>query len=207
MNQKNIQYFQNLNTKLIAVSKNQPRSVIDQAIAFGVRAFGENKAQELLSKIRENDEIEWHFIGHLQTNKVKDILPHVTLIHSVDSLRLIETIQKEAQKINKIQDILIQVNIAEEKTKSGFKLKEVENVLHSLTNYPNIHCLGFMCMAPNSEDQALIESIFEQAHQLCLHYQLEHCSMGMSHDYLLAIKHHATMIRIGSAIFQEAECH
>lgn len=187
------------NVKLIAVSKTYPRSCIDEAILANQFDFGENKVQELLSKYQENENLNWHLIGHLQTNKVKYIVDKVCLIHSVDSLRLLDVIQTEASKKNILVHVLLQVNLAHEETKFGFDESEIEHIMKQ--HYPNISIDGLMVIGPNTNDKQQIENVFIQAENLKRNYQFKELSMGMSHDYPLAIKHGATMIRIGTDIF------
>lgn len=187
------------NVRLIAVTKTYPRSCIDEALKCGQMDFGENKVQELLEKYRENENIRWHFIGHLQTNKVKMIIDKVHLIHSVDSLRLLEVIQKEASKKKRIVHILLQVNIAQEKTKFGFQEEEIETVMNQ--NYPNIQIDGIMVIGPHTENIEDIKKVFARAKQLKDHYHFQELSMGMSFDYQLALDYETTMIRIGTDIF------
>lgn len=187
--------------QLIAVSKTYPRSAIDEAIQAGQKDFGENKVQELLEKYRENEDIRWHLIGHLQTNKVKYIIDKVAMIHSVDSLRLLETIEKEAAKKNCIVQCLIQVNLAKEETKFGCDEKDVDDLVNFAKQCSHIHLCGFMIIGPHTDDKEQIRTIFKQGHHLCEHYHLEVCSMGMSNDYPIACECGATMVRIGSDIF------
>ncbi len=187
------------NVTLIAVSKTYPRSCVDEAILAGQKDFGENKVQELLEKYRENEDINWHLIGHLQSNKVKYIVDKVTLIHSVDSIKLLNVIDKEAKKKNIISHVLLQVNLAQEETKFGFDECELEEVF--ACNFENVSIDGFMVIGPNTDDFNKIEEVFIQAENLKEKYQLKQLSMGMSYDYEVAIKHSSTMIRVGSDIF------
>lgn len=185
--------------KLIAVSKTYPRSAIDEAICANQKDFGENKVQEILEKFKESEDIKWHMIGHLQTNKVKYIVDKVALIHSVDSIKLLETINKEAKKKDVICHVLIQVNLAHEETKFGFNENELDAVIHS--TYSNVSIDGLMVIGPNVDDEEKIEEVFIQAEHLKNKYNLKELSMGMSSDYHLAIKHGSTMIRIGTDVF------
>ena len=194
------------NATLCIVTKNRTIEQIQHYYDLGERIFGENRAQELLTKVHMADDIEWHFIGHLQTNKVKDIMPHVTLIHSVDRLDLLPYIEKEAAKHDKIQEILIQFNIAREDTKSGIHEDEAEAFLHEVRKYPHIRPRGIMCMGPHVEDEAAIEEVFEKAHILSEQLKekdpdMNILSLGMSQDAELALKHGSTMVRIGTALF------
>ena len=203
--------------KLIAVSKTKPIELLQEAYQAGMRAFGENKVQEMASKqpLLPAD-TQWHLIGHLQTNKVKYIAPFVHLIHAVDSLKLLETINKEALKNNRVINVLLQVYIAQEETKFGLSQEEVFELLqaaHAL-QLKTVRICGLMGMASNTDNNAQIEQEFENLHQLFLTLknnsnnhpainkeQFTELSMGMSSDYLLAIKHGSTMIRVGSSIF------
>lgn len=203
--------------KLIAVSKTKPIELLQEAYAAGQRAFGENKVQELVSKqpLMPAD-TQWHLIGHLQTNKVKYIAPFVHLIHSVDSIKLLETINKEGVKNNCIINVLLQVYIAQEETKFGLNEEEVKALLtfaHS-NQLSNVRICGLMGMASNTDNTAQIEHEFESLHQFFSHLKnnstlypaiqpqyFTELSMGMSSDYELAIKHGSTLIRVGSSIF------
>lgn len=202
MIQENIQkikYTLPEHVTLIAVSKTYPRSAVDEAIFANQKDFGENKVQELLEKFHENEDINWHMIGHLQTNKVKYIVDKVKLIHSVDSIKLLETINKEAKKKDIVCHVLIQVNLAHEETKFGFDEHELDDVFSK--SYSNVSIDGLMVIGPNVDDDEEIEKVFIQAENLKNKYNLKELSMGMSSDYLLAIKHGSTMVRIGSDIF------
>jgi len=201
--------------QLIAVSKTKPASLLMEAYSHGQRAFGENKVQELVGKFEElPKDIEWHFIGHLQTNKVKYIAPFVHLIHGVDSFKLLKTIDNEAKKVNRIIPCLLQFHIAEEETKFGFSIAEVSEMLQSeeFHHLKNIQISGVMGMATYTDDEtqvhkefACLKSYFDQ---LKLGYfagnpAFKEISMGMSGDYLIAIEEGSTMVRIGSTIFGE----
>ncbi len=199
--------------KLIAVSKNHPIDSIFLAYQAGQKNFGENKVQELIQKqpLLPKD-IEWHLIGHLQSNKVKYIVPFVHLIHGVDSLNLLMTINKEAQKINRNINCLLQMHIAKEETKFGLSMEETISILNSIefTQLKNIHISGLMGMATFTDDTKIIRSEF---HYLADYFKklkaeffkqdesFNELSMGMSDDYLIAIEEGSTMIRIGTAIF------
>ena len=198
-NIEKIKYTLPEHVTLIAVSKTYPRSSVDEAILANQKDFGENKVQELLEKYQENEDIRWHMIGHLQSNKVKYIVDKVTLIHSVDSMKLLETINKEAMKKDIICHVLIQANLAQEETKFGFDEHELEEVFSN--SYSNVSIDGLMVIGPNVDDEEAIEKVFIQAEELKNKYNLKELSMGMSSDYHLAIKHGATMIRIGTDIF------
>jgi pyridoxal phosphate enzyme (YggS family) len=197
---------------LVAVSKTKPVSDLMQAYEAGQRVFGENKIQEMTEKCElMPKDIEWHMIGHIQSNKVKYMAPYVRLIHGVDSLKLLEEINKQAQKNNRVINCLLQIHIAEEETKFGLNEEELSDLLQSETfkNLRNIKIVGLMGMATFTENQTQIKkefqhlkSIFDNKQQPITHNrQLTTLSMGMSGDYQLAIECGSTMVRIGSSIF------
>ncbi len=199
--------------QLIAVSKTKPNEDIMEAYNAGTRVFGENKPQELMRKYEElPKDIEWHFIGHLQTNKVKYIAPFVTLIHGVESIKLLKEINKQAVKNNRVIDCLLQFHIAEEDTKFGLSLIEAEEILdsESFKALQNIRIVGVMGMATYTNNPQQIENEFESLRNIFNILKTDffadtdsfkELSMGMSGDYQLAIKHGSTMVRIGSTIF------
>lgn len=197
---------------LVAVSKTKPIADLQEAYAAGQRIFGENKIQEMTEKWEQlPKDIQWHMIGHVQTNKVKFMAPYVALIHGVDSLKLLEEINKQATKNNRVIDCLIQIHIAEEETKFGFDASELEAILNAATfqKLKNIKVIGLMGMATFTEDNAQIQKEFQFLKSLFDQYQsvqwpnfhLQTLSMGMSGDYQLAIDCGSTMVRIGSSIF------
>ena len=197
---------------LVAVSKTKPVSDLMQAYEAGQRVFGENKIQEMTEKWEKMPkDIEWHMIGHIQSNKVKYMAPYVSLIHGVDSLKLLEEINKQAQKNNRVIDCLLQLHIAEEETKFGLDENELDELLQSeiFKNLKNIKVVGLMGMATFTENQTQIKkefqhlkTIFNNNQQPTTHNrQLTILSMGMSGDYQLAIECGSTMVRIGSSIF------
>ena len=195
---------------LVAVSKTHPAEAIREAYDGGQRIFGESRPQELKAKyeILPHD-IEWHMIGHLQTNKVKYIAPFVALIHSVDSLRLLEVIDREAGKCGRTIDCLLEIHVAAEESKSGWEWSELlENVQHNaFSHFENVRVRGVMCIATNTDDEAVVRADFERLvryrNQLAPHFgeEFDIISMGMSDDYPLAIKCGSTMVRVGSKIF------
>jgi pyridoxal phosphate enzyme (YggS family) len=195
--------------KLVAVSKTKPVEAILEAYAAGQRAFGENKVQEMVDKQAQLPaDIEWHLIGHLQSNKVKYIAPFVHLIHAVDSLKLLEVINKEAVKNNRVIDCLLQFHIAQEETKFGLSLEEAEQLLasESFRSMQNVAIKGVMGMASFTEDEQLIRSEFRNLKsifkQISNHQsQFSILSFGMSGDYKIAIEEGSNMIRVGSSIF------
>jgi pyridoxal phosphate enzyme (YggS family) len=190
---------------LVAVSKTKPVTDLMEAYKAGQRIFGENYVQELVEKHEAlPKDIQWHFIGHLQSRKVKLIAPFVNLIHGVDSLKLLEEINKQALKNNRIIDCLLQIHIAEEETKFGLNNDELADLLvsESFKNFKNINIVGLMGMATFTENQIQIKKEFE--HLKSIFDQLKNLktlSMGMSGDYQLAIECGSTMVRIGSSIF------
>lgn len=211
----NIQKTLPAGVRLVAVSKYHPASLIQEAYDAGQRIFGESHVQELVAKHDAlPKDIEWHFIGHLQTNKVKYIAPFVSLIHAVDSERLLIEIDKQAKRCERTIPVLLQVHVAKETTKFGFTPDELLNFMENgdWRQYTNIRFSGIMCMATNTDDEALIASEFEQAktlfHRIKEKYfsdsdTFNECSWGMSGDYPIAIEHGSTLIRIGSMIFGE----
>ena len=200
------------NVTLVAVSKTKPVSDLMQAYEAGQRIFGENKIQEMTDKWEEMPkDIQWHMIGHVQSNKVKFMAPFVSLIHGVDSLKLLQEINKQALKNNRIIDCLLQIHIAEEETKFGLDENELNELLSSseFIEMKNIRILGLMGMATFTDDQNQIKkefthlkSIFDSIQKIeTENLQLNTISMGMSGDYQLAIDCGSTMVRIGSSIF------
>ena len=193
------------NVTLVAVSKTKPNSDIISAYNAGQRIFGENRVQELEKKQKELPaDIQWHMIGHLQTNKVKYIAPFVSLIHAVDSLRLIEEINKRAKQNNRIIDCLLQVHIAKENTKFGFKIEEINKTIEEAKEFTNITIKGLMAMATFTNNTNQINKEFIRIHNLFEKIKtkkLNTLSIGMSSDYQLAINNGSNMIRVGSAIF------
>jgi len=201
------------NTTLIAVSKTKPNEAIQKMYDQGQRIFGENKVQELVRKYEVlPKDIDWHLIGHLQSNKVKYIAPFVQMIHSVDSLKLLKEINKQAEKNNRIIDILLQFHIAAEDTKFGLDLNEAKEILTSsiFLNMKNIKIVGVMGMATFTHDLIQVRKEFSTLnnifHQLKNNYflnddEFKEISMGMSGDYSIAIEEGSTMVRIGSLLF------
>jgi len=199
--------------RLVAVSKTKPMSDILDVYGAGQRIFGENKVQELTDKQKElPEDIEWHMIGHLQRNKVKYIAPFVSMIHSVDSLKLAKEINKQALKENRIIPVLLQIHIAEESTKFGFTHDELIELLdeRSLQSYENIEIAGLMGMATFTEDSDQVRREFRSLKTLFSELKkrffqdsdnFKEISMGMTGDYRIALDEGSTMIRVGSAIF------
>ena len=194
------------NTTLIAVSKTKPVEMIKDAYDLGIRDFGENKVQELLSKIDYlPKDIKWHMIGHLQTNKVKDIVGKVYMIHSVDSIKLANEINKQAEKRNIVVKILLEINIANEESKFGFKKEDLDSAIQEIRKLNNISIEGLMCVAPNTDNPIDNRKYFKLMRELKDKYKLSILSMGMSNDYTVAIEEGATYIRVGSKIFGERD--
>lgn len=196
---------------LVAASKMQNVDKIKEVQNNGLSVFGENKAQELLEKYPYIDNVKWHFIGHLQKNKVKYIIDKVELIHSVDSIELLEEIDKRSKSINKVMPVLIQINIGKEETKSGINEDEVDSFLESAMKYKNIKISGFMAIPPKVEDKEdsrvyfmRMRSLFDRIKDLkCSQLNIKYLSMGMTNDYEIAIEEGANMVRIGTGIFGE----
>lgn len=195
---------------LIAVSKTKPVEVLQEAYDLGVRVFGENKVQELVDKYEAlPKDIRWHMIGHLQTNKVKYIIGKVEMIHSVDSLKLAETIEKESAKKNCITKILVEVNVAEEESKFGLHMEEVIPFIEKISTFEHIQLCGLMTIAPFVENSEENRTIFANLHKLSVdimgknidNRNVSVLSMGMTNDYEVAIEEGATMVRVGTGIF------
>ena len=214
--------------KLVAVSKFHPFESIEQAYEAGQRAFGESRPQELLAKVRRLEEIriergepdymsdvEWHFIGHLQTNKLKMVLPYASLVQSVDSVRLLEAIDKWGRDNGKVINILLECHVAAEESKQGLSEAELTELLSSDRHYPNVKICGIMGMATFTDDMAIVRADFQRLldrkdllHEwICKSPNVTsgscELSMGMSDDYPLAIEMGSTIVRIGSMIFGE----
>lgn len=195
---------------LIAVSKTKPVETLKEAYDLGIRVFGENKVQELTEKYEAlPKDIHWHMIGHLQTNKVKYIADKVELIHSVDSLKLAETIEKEAAKHDRTIDILVEVNVAQEESKFGLKVEEVIPFVEKIAGFPHINVRGLMTIAPFVENPEKNRSVFADLRKLSVdimeknidNVNVSILSMGMTNDYEVAIEEGATMVRVGTGIF------
>ncbi len=199
--------------ELVAVSKTKPNELIMQAYDLGYRVFGENKAQELKRKHDElPKDIKWHMIGHLQTNKVKYIAPFVELIHAVDSIKLLKTINKEALKNNRVIDYLFQLHVAKESTKFGLTFDELKTIIKSeeFSTFKNVNLIGLMAMATNSSDNELVAGEFKEVRTSFIELKsnffekkedFTQLSIGMSQDYQIAINEGSTMVRIGSTLF------
>ena len=211
--------------KLVAVSKFHPVDRLMEAYDAGQRLFGENRPQELAAKVPQMpSDVEWHFIGHLQTNKLKLVLPYVSLVQSVDSLHLLEAIDKWGRDNDKIVDILLELHLGAEETKHGFSEEDILSIIEAGKGIPsetaspagmcNVRIRGLMGMATNTEDEAVIEADFARIEALFNRIRAEYpelaesfteLSIGMSGDWPLAVKHGATMVRIGTDIFGPRE--
>ena len=195
---------------LIGVSKTVSVEHIQKAITLGITNFGENKVQELLSKYEVvTDDPTWHMIGHLQTNKVKYIVDKVKLIHSVDSIKLAQVIDKRAKQHHIVSDILIEINVADEQTKHGISIKNAHELIEQMNNLTNVKTKGLMCIAPFVENQEENRVYFEKMYRLFVdikakrlhNIEMRFLSMGMTGDYQVAIEEGANMVRIGTGIF------
>ena len=195
---------------LIAVSKTKPVETLKEAYDLGVRVFGENKVQELTDKYDAlPKDIQWHMIGHLQRNKVKYIIDKVALIHSVDSIRLAETIEKEAAKHNITANILIEVNVAKEESKFGLMPEELDELIDKIKDFNHIQVKGLMTIAPFVENPETNREIFRSLRKLSVdisnknvdNVNVSILSMGMTNDYTVAVEEGATMVRVGTGIF------
>ena len=199
--------------RLVAVSKYHPEACIEEAYSTGQRIFGESHVQELKRKqeVLPKD-IEWHFIGHLQTNKVKYIAPFVSMIHAVDSMKLLLEIERQAEKSGRRIPCLLQLHVAQEDTKFGFSPDECRQLLadRHWKELTHVNICGLMCMASNTDDMEQVRKEFRTAHELFLELKnkyfalspdFKECSWGMSHDYRLALEEGSTLVRVGSKIF------
>ena len=199
---------------VIAVSKTKPLEMVEELRKEKVLDFGENKVQEIRDKYANISwPVRWHLIGHLQTNKVKYAVELFDLIHSVDSLKLAVELDKAARKIGKVQDVLLQVNLAKEESKSGIYREELPEVLQSAAVLENIHICGLMCIAPNYDDSEQARPLFREMYQLFQEVRqmglkaadIRFLSMGMSHDYKVAVEEGANIVRVGTAIFGQRQ--
>ncbi|WP_337940585.1 YggS family pyridoxal phosphate-dependent enzyme [Parabacteroides sp.] len=205
------------NVTLVAVSKFHPAAALEEAYNAGQRVFGESRAQELTAKQKVlPGDIEWHFIGPLQSNKVKDIAPFIHTIHSIDSLKLLQEVNKQALKNSRVIRVLLEIHVAQEETKHGLSPDECRELLQNeqLAELRNIQICGLMGMATYTDDTTLIEQEFHTLYELFSELKSIYfkgndnfavLSMGMSHDYPIAIRQGSTMIRVGTSIFGERE--
>ena len=206
MNHELIESLKTLkDVQVVAVSKKRTKEQIEEVAKAGLCIFGENRVQEFIDKY--DPAYTWHIIGHLQTNKVKYTIGKVDLIESLDSLKLAKEIEKYAARQDLIQDVLVQIKISNDPMKTGLPYEEAEEFLKSLQAYPHIRVRGFMCVATHTDDMNLVAEEFENMHTLyksmkTIYPTIDTLSMGMSHDYKIAIEHGANMVRIGTAIFE-----
>ena len=200
--------------KLVAVSKFHPCEEIMEAYGAGQRRFGENRPQEFVAKVPQlPSDIEWHFIGHLQTNKLKLVLPYASLVESIDSRHLLEAVERWGRENDKVTDVLLELHLGAEETKGGFTEQEIEAILSAGNEpaggaFPHVRFRGLMGMATNTDDQDVVEADFarieafkKRIDKLCSLPDFTELSIGMSHDWPLAVRHGATIVRIGTAIF------
>ena len=196
--------------QLVAVTKTIDESIVNESIKYGITDIGENKVQEIPRKFDNIDpKVKWHLIGHLQRNKVKYIIDKVDMIHSVDSLRLAEEINKRAVQSEKVMDILIQLNISHEETKFGLDIEELKVLLSEMDQFENIRVKGLMTMAPFFDDPEEARGIFRKMKEIFEelkyneynHVEMKHLSMGMTNDYIVAVEEGATLVRIGTGIY------
>ena len=197
---------------LIAVSKTKPVPMLEEAYEGGARDFGENKVQEIQAKYGSlPDDVRWHMIGHLQRNKVHQVLGKAVLIHSVDSLRLARQIEEEAAKKNMEVDILLEINVAKEESKYGFFMEDAEAVIREISTFPHVHIRGLMTIAPFVENPEENREIFKKLYEFAVdigrknidNVTMDVLSMGMTGDYEVAVEEGATMVRVGTGIFGE----
>lgn len=196
--------------ELIAVTKNHPVTDMQEAIDAGLMNIGENRIQEAMDKAETLErEVKWHLIGHLQTNKAKHAVRLFDLIHSVDSVHLARAIDRAAEKFGKVQNILVQVNLAREESKSGIYREDLEELLAAIDGMDSIRLQGFMCIAPNYEDVEQCRPLFRAMYELFQQTKaaephkadIRYLSMGMTHDYRIAVEEGANLVRVGTAIF------
>ena len=192
------------NVQVVAVSKTRTKEEIDEVAKLGLTTFGENKVQEFVEKYDPN--YKWHIIGHLQTNKVKYIVGKVDVIESLDSVKLAKEIEKQATKHNVIQECYVQIKISNDENKTGLPIEDAILFLKECEAFPHIKITGLMCVASNTEEESIVINEFDQMNELFklvkkMYPDMHYLSMGMSDDYLLALKHGSNTIRIGSSIF------
>ena len=195
---------------LIAVTKNHDVMTMQEAIDLGVKEIGENRIQEASEKFADlNRPVKKHLIGHLQTNKVKQAVKMFDLIHSIDSEHLAEAVNRAANAIDKVQDVLIQVNLAKEESKTGIEVEELDKLIEKVDSLANLKLCGLMMIAPNYEDVEMCRPLFRQMYEIFKRLKssklnqadIKYLSMGMTHDYKIAVEEGSNMVRIGTAIF------
>ncbi len=197
--------------KRLVVSKKRSREDIEEYYKLGERAFGENRSDELITKIDLHDDIEWHFIGHLQRNKIKDVIPHIAVLESLDSIELAKEIEKYCQKKDISIRALVEIHLAENDfRKTGFKKEDVYPFFETLKDYPHIHVEGIMVMGPHVSDEQEIRAVFHEANVIFKSLQEKYgtevmhtLSMGMSNDYKIAIEEGSTEVRVGTYLFKK----
>ena len=196
--------------ELIAVTKNHPVAAMQEAIDAGIMNIGENRIQEALDKAETLErEVKWHLIGHLQTNKAKYAVRQFDLIHSVDSVHLAQAVNRAAEKFGKVQNILVQVNLAREESKSGVYREDLDELLAAIDGMDSVRLQGFMCIAPNYENVEQCRPLFREMYELFRQMKaagprtadIRYLSMGMTHDYGIAVEEGANLVRVGTAIF------
>ena len=203
-----------IDVTLIAVTKNHSVETMREAIDFGVKDIGENRIQEAGEKFEILDrQVKKHLIGHLQTNKVKQAVKMFDLIHSIDSEHLALAVDRAAKAIDKVQDVLIQVNLAKEESKTGVEIENLEKLIDTVIGLDNLKLCGLMMIAPNYEDVEMCRPLFKQMYELFQNLKsrdlnksdIKYLSMGMTHDYKIAVEEGANMVRVGTAIFGQRE--
>ena len=196
---------------ILAVTKTIDAVRINEAVSLGLRDLGENRVQELISKYDEvKGDVRWHLIGHLQKNKVKYIADKVCMIHSVESYSLMEEIEKQCSRIDKVMDILIEVNVSGEESKSGIEPSEVLDYVTKASSYPHIRVKGLMTMAPFDAENDELHQIFSKLYEISVdisskkldNVSMEHLSMGMTNDYAIAVEENSTIVRVGTGLFK-----
>ncbi len=192
--------------QLVAVTKYFGLNEVKEAAKVGIKDFGENRVQEAEEKIKQFPELNWHFIGHLQSNKAKDVLPYYALIHSLDRLSLAKALQRCGERFNLTANVLVQVNTSGEESKFGLAPEELPGFLEKIKIYEHLNVKGLMTMAPFYDNPESTRPFFRELRRLrdqysSTDYNLEHLSMGMTNDYMVAIEEGATIIRVGSALF------
>lgn len=192
--------------QLIAVTKYVGLNEVKEAVKVGIKDFGENRVQEADEKIKQFPGLNWHFIGHLQSNKAKDVLPYYTMIHSLDRLSLAKALQRCGERFNLMANVLIQVNTSGEESKSGLAPDEFPRFLEKIKSYDRLRVRGLMTMAPFYDDPEAVRPFFRELRYMrdqysSIEFDFEHLSMGMTNDYMVAIEEGATIIRVGSALF------
>ena len=206
MNEKITKLIKENKVEILGASKTRTLEEIYNLYNEGITIFGENYTQELKEKYTPDLPFEFHFIGKLQTNKIKDIVPRVTLIHSLSRIKELKEINKECLKLNKKMNVLIELHLTDEETKNGVELSNLNLLINEFKNYPNVILKGFMTMGPQNNDLNKTQEVFKKANEIYLKYQklipsIDTLSMGMSNDYELAIENGATLIRLGTVLF------